>query len=58
VDPTTAPGPTTGEQDHPGDDPTGQRTGRPESSRRVDVHEQPPGVTMKPRVPSRTDEPT
>lgn len=31
---------------------------RPTSSGRVDVHEQPPGVTMKPRIPSGTDEPT
>jgi uncharacterized membrane protein (TIGR02234 family) len=30
----------------------------PHPSGRVDVHEPPPGVTMKPRVPARTDEPT
>jgi uncharacterized membrane protein (TIGR02234 family) len=44
-----------------GVDPTaradGAAGGSP-SSERADVHEQPLGVTMKPRVPTRTDEPT
>jgi uncharacterized membrane protein (TIGR02234 family) len=54
VDPTNTPDRAPGEADHRVD---GQ-TDRAASSGRVDVHEQPPGVTMKPRVPSRTDEPT
>jgi uncharacterized membrane protein (TIGR02234 family) len=44
-----------------GVDPTtwdGGQKGASPSSERVDVHEQPRGVTMKPRVPTRTDEPT
>lgn len=54
VDPTTAPDRVPGEADHPVDEQADRAT----SSGRVDVHEEPPGVTMKPRVPSRTDEPT
>ena len=38
-----------------GVDPTAEATA---SSARAVVREQPPGVTMKPRVASRTDEPT
>lgn len=44
-----------------GVDPTAQGDAaavEPPSSERVDVHEQPPGVTMSPRVVARTDEPT
>lgn len=54
VDPTTVPDPAPGDADHTAD----EQDDRAGSSRRADVHEHPPGVTMKPRVPSRTDEPT
>ena len=59
VDPTTTAEPAPGET-APGETgrPTDEQTDRSPSSTRVDVHEQPPGVTMKPRVTSRTDEPT
>ena len=58
VDPTAIRGPVpaqaSGETDERADEQTDHRT----SSARADVREQPPGVTMKPRVTSRTDEPT
>ena len=44
-----------------GVDPTARddtKSSGPASSAEADVHEQPPGVTMKPRVAARTDEPT
>lgn len=61
VDPT-APSDQRGEAAPP--TPAGQPDGTPSSvpssdpsSARADVHEQPPGVTMKPRVAARTDDP-
>ena len=48
VDPTAA-------QD-PADSP--DENSEPEPSKRAVVHEQPPGVTMKPRVAARSDDPT
>jgi uncharacterized membrane protein (TIGR02234 family) len=41
-----------------GVDPTAPDEPGSASSERADVHEQPPGVTMKPRVAARTDDPT
>lgn len=58
VDPTAAdqqPGEQAGEQ--VGDE-AGEQAGGSHPSERADVHEQPPGVTMRTRVAARNDEPT